>query len=421
MSLVAGSIANVNLTGGSIGNVNTLAGLNSEISTLSGISSAITGVDNISSAVSGVNTISSAVTGVNNISSAVSTVANNIAGVNSFGERYRVQSGVPSSSNDVGDLVFDTAANTLKVFGSSGFQNAGSSVNGTSNRFTYNITGTPTTVSGTDANGETLAFDPPFLDVYLNGVKMSSADITVSSGNSVVFGSALASGDVVDIVAFGTFQLASINASNLVSGTVPVARLGSSGTRDNTTFLRGDNTFAVVDTTNASNLSTGTLPNSRLSSVPNSALANSNITINGSAVALGGSVTLSPTAGSSSLVTTGALDSGSITSGFGSIDTGSSTITTTGAITGGSLVVNAGATFGGSVLPATDDAIDLGSSSKQWRDIYTGDINLNNTKTRDNEVDGTRGSWTIQEGEDDLFILNRLNGKKYRFKLEEME
>ena len=79
------------------------------------------------------------------------------------------------------------------------------------------------------------------------------------------------------------------------------------------------------------------------------------------------------------------------------------------------------AIFNSHVLPATDDAVDLGSSSKQWRDIYTGDINLNNTKTRDNEVDGTRGSWTIQEGENDLFVLNRLNGKKYRFKLEEME
>ena len=82
---------------------------------------------------------------------------------------------------------------------------------------------------------------------------------------------------------------------------------------------------------------------------------------------------------------------------------------------------NAGAGFGGSVLPSADDTYDLGSSSKQWRDIYTGDINLNNTKTRDNEVDGTRGSWTIQEGKDDLYILNRLNGKKYRFKLEEMK
>ena len=57
-------------------------------------------------------------------------------------------------------------------------------------------------------------------------------------------------------------------------------------------FLRGDNTFAVVDTTNASNLSTGTLPNARLNAVPNSALANNSITINGSSVALGGSVTV---------------------------------------------------------------------------------------------------------------------------------
>ena len=87
----------------------------------------------------------------------------------------------------------------------------------------------------------------------------------------------------------------------------------------------------------------------------------------------------------------------------------------------GTATFNTGAVFGGSVLPASDDAVDLGSSSKQWRDIYTGDINLNNTKTRDNEVDGTRGSWTIQEGKDDLYILNRLNGKKYRFKLEEMK
>ena len=86
----------------------------------------------------------------------------------------------------------------------------------------------------------------------------------------------------------------------------------------------------------------------------------------------------------------------------------------------GAATFNAGATFGGTLLPAADDTHDLGSASKQWRDIYTGDINLNNTKTRDNEVDGTRGSWTIQEGADDLFLLNRLNGKKYKFKLEEM-
>ena len=39
-------------------------------------------------------------------------------------------------------------------------------------------------------------------------------------------------------------DLTNLSATNLTSGTVPIARLGSSGTKDSTTFLRGDNTFA---------------------------------------------------------------------------------------------------------------------------------------------------------------------------------
>ena len=60
------------------------------------------------------------------------------------------------------------------------------------------------------------------------------------------------------------------------------------------------------------------------------------ITLNGTAL---GSL-FSPLAGGGDIVTTGALNSGSITSGFGNIDVGSSTITTTGAITGGSLSID---------------------------------------------------------------------------------
>ena len=78
-------------------------------------------------------------------------------------------------------------------------------------------------------------------------------------------------------------------------------------------------------------------------------------------------------------------------------------------------------TSAGHLVPTADDTYDLGSGSLQWRDIYTGDLNLNNTKTRNNEVDGTSGSWTIQEGVHDLYLLNRLNGKKYKFNLTEVK
>ena len=57
------------------------------------------------------------------------------------------------------------------------------------------------------------------------------------------------------------------------------------------------------------------------------------ITINSTAI---GSI-FGVVAGSSSIITTGALNSGSITSGFGTINTGSSAITTTGTITYGTL------------------------------------------------------------------------------------
>ena len=53
--------------------------------------------------------------------------------------------------------------------------------------------------------------------------------------------------------------------------------------------------------------------------------------------------------------------------------------------------------------------------------VTTNDINLSNLNApTPNEVDNTRGSWTMQEGADDLFLINRSNGKKYKFNLTEV-
>src|SRR6056300_860173 len=76
---------------------------------------------------------------------------------------------------------------------------------------------------------------------------------------------------------------------------------------------------------------------------------------------------------------------------------------------------------GESIIPSTTDTYDLGSASFVWRNIYTGDLHLSNeAKDQGNSVDGTKGNWTIQEGADDLFIVNNKSGKKYKFKLEEI-
>ena len=288
---VADIDSNVTTVAGVSANVTTVAGISSNVTTVAGISSNVTSVASNST---NINSVAGAISNVNSVGSNISnvnTVASNISGVNSFADRYRVASSAPSSSLDIGDLYFDTTADELKVYKSGGWAAAGSTVNGTSQRYKYTATASQTTFTGSDANGNTLAYDSGYIDVYLNGVHLDPSDYTATSGTSIVLGSGAALNDELYVVAFGTFEVASMNADNLSSGTVPIARLGTSGTKDATTFLRGDNTFAVVDTTNASNLSTGTLPNARLSAVPNSALANSSITINGDTVSLGGTIT----------------------------------------------------------------------------------------------------------------------------------
>ena len=72
-----------------------------------------------------------------------------------------------------------------------------------------------------------------------------------------------------------------------------------------------------------------------------------------------------------------------------------------------------------SVIPRANNTIDLGSSSTRWRNVYTNDLNLSNEGGA-NDVDGTWGNFTIQEGEDDLFLINKRNGKKYKFNLTEV-
>ena len=292
LTLTSANQAYVNTVAGQISptnNIATVAGLNSEITNVSGLSTEITNLNGIRTDISAVNSISTEVQGVYNNTSninavynnatnintvaglnseigligtsaniaSITTAANNLTSINSFANTYLGPSATAptqdpdGSALDVGDLYFDTTSNVMKVYSSSGWVTAASAINGTSDRFTYTVSSSTTTITGPDDDGNTLTYDAGYIDVYLNGVRMvNGTDVTVSSGTSVVFASAIGTSgtDVVDIVAFGTFQLAnfSVGSANDVSlagisdGQVLVWNAGSS------TFQAGNASSAEV-------------------------------------------------------------------------------------------------------------------------------------------------------------------------------
>ena len=74
----------------------------------------------------------------------------------------------------------------------------------------------------------------------------------------------------------------------------------------------------------------------------------------------------------------------------------------------------------GHFTPEVNNTYDLGTSSLRWRVIYTNDLELSN-KGSQNSVDGTWGDWTLQEGENDIFMINNRTGKKFKINLTEVE
>tara|TARA_R100000700_G_scaffold624_1_gene1663 strand:- start:99 stop:2651 length:2553 start_codon:yes stop_codon:yes gene_type:complete len=75
--------------------------------------------------VSNMNTVADGISNVNTVAGSISnvnTVASNMSTVNDFSARYRVASSAPGSSNDEGDLYFNTTSNELQVYNGSSWQ-----------------------------------------------------------------------------------------------------------------------------------------------------------------------------------------------------------------------------------------------------------------------------------------------------------
>jgi len=78
--------------------------------------------------------------------------------------------------------------------------------------------------------------------VSLNGILQSPTDSFTVSGSTLTFASNLSTGDVIDFVmVLGN----TLDVGTPSDNTVSLAKLTATGTKDATTFLRGDNTFAA--------------------------------------------------------------------------------------------------------------------------------------------------------------------------------
>ena len=78
----------------------------------------------------------------------------------------------------------------------------------------------------------------------------------------------------------------------------------------------------------------------------------------------------------------------------------------------------------GHFRPEATNTYDIGSTAQRVRNIYVNDLQLSNKAKKDtggNDVDGTWGDWTLQEGESDVYMINNRTGKKYAMMLREVE
>ena len=131
-----------------------------------------------------------------------------------FDDRYLgAKSSAPTLDNDgnaliEGALYWNSVDNAMYAWTGSEW----GSISSTASiyRYRFTATGGETTISGLDDNGLTLSYLPGKEQVYLNGVLLvRTTDYTASNGTSLTSLAALAASDIVEVITFTAFELAS--------------------------------------------------------------------------------------------------------------------------------------------------------------------------------------------------------------------
>ena len=230
----------------------------------------------------------------------------------------------------------------------------------------------------------TSGYTPNFLDVFLNGVKLSAADYTASNGSDVVLATGAATGDILEVVAYTNFDTANVTGAANFTVTGSFTSQGID-----------DNANATAITIDASeNVLVGT--------------TSSNYGVVGSQIGTGGNNYMTRS-GAQPLLLNRLSSDGDVlllmkdSTTVGSIGVASSDQLYFAAADGAGLKIDSDLSSG--VTPCNssganlDASINIGHASARWKDLYlSGGVYLGGTGAANKLDDYEEGTWTPTQG-----------------------
>ena len=275
----------------------------------------------------------------------------------------------------------------------------------------------------------------PDLSIYHDGLNSYVTETGDGTGNLFVLASNLvlgdqgnahsylsgASGGAVTIYHDNDQKFATTSGGISVTGEVAATSLDISGDADIDGTLEADAmTLNGTAITATATLSTG-ISNNNVPKFTSGVADNDFLRVDGTAIEgrsaaeVLSDIAAAPAAGNSSIVTTGALNSGSITSGFGAIDNGSSAITTTGTVSAGDVSVTGDLTVGDDLHLDSDSAVlKFGDDAEiTLTHVHNAGLSLNsNLYIADNKTlnIGTSNDLTLYHDEGNSIIADQGTG-----------
>ena len=208
-----------------------------------------------------------------------------------------------------------------------------------------------TTQSFTATAGQTafsFNYNVGYLDVYVNGVRLTSAEYTATNGTDITLSEAAFSGDNVEFVSYSTVATGSgsVNSLNDLSDVT----------------LSGSSSGNILSYDGSGWVNTSTL--SGITALD----ATTTATIESAVAAAPNDFSTLNISGLSTFSSNVDINAGLDVSGLTELDN----VNVSGAATFASLTINGNIGIAGSIIPDVDNIYDLGSPTKMWRDVYIG-------------------------------------------------